>query len=293
MPIRVQCPQCRAEFQVNEKFAGKKGPCPKCKNTIEIPRGESVATPAPAAKTATSTPAASKAAAATKSAAPSKAAPSDKPSPASKSAPAAKAAPVAPPAKPAPVKEKVVIHEPDMGSIKAGSADAKTPQRHIRPIAREEVRLTRVQWILLGAAIIAPMALAYGLGGMFRENMLLRGVGLWLMAFPAAIGGYAVLRDDELEPYRGRSLWVRTLFCTLVYFGLWVVYWYLPLDIKLSAMNWLFLGPPIFLVGAAVPTVCYDLDYGSSLGHYGFYLVVCLTLGHLAGIEGPWIGVKL
>lgn len=268
MPIRVQCPQCRAEFQVNEKFAGKKGPCPKCKNTIEIPRGEPAAPPPADAKTAKRAPVASKA------------------------APTTQAAPAAPPTVPAPSKEKVVIHEPDMGSIRAGSPDAKTPQRHIRPIAREDVRLSRGQWILLGAAIVVPMALAHALGEWLRENMLLRGAGLWLMAFPAAIGGYAVLRDDELEPYRGRSLWLRTLCCTLVYFGLWVVYGYLPLDIKLSAMNWLFLGPPIFLVGAAVPTVCYDLDYGSSLGHYGFYLVVCLILGHLAGIDGPWIGVK-
>jgi hypothetical protein len=37
MPIPVICPSCHARFQVSEKFAGKEGPCPKCKNKIKVP----------------------------------------------------------------------------------------------------------------------------------------------------------------------------------------------------------------------------------------------------------------
>jgi len=37
MPIAVTCPKCLTRFSVSEKFAGKKGPCPKCKNEITIP----------------------------------------------------------------------------------------------------------------------------------------------------------------------------------------------------------------------------------------------------------------
>lgn len=37
MPISVICPGCKARFSVSEKFAGKQGPCPKCKQTIKIP----------------------------------------------------------------------------------------------------------------------------------------------------------------------------------------------------------------------------------------------------------------
>lgn len=37
MAIDVICPGCHARFQVSEKFAGKKGPCPKCKVPITIP----------------------------------------------------------------------------------------------------------------------------------------------------------------------------------------------------------------------------------------------------------------
>jgi hypothetical protein len=37
MPISVVCPSCKARFQVSDKFAGKHGPCPKCKAPITIP----------------------------------------------------------------------------------------------------------------------------------------------------------------------------------------------------------------------------------------------------------------
>lgn len=37
MAIDVTCPGCHTRFQVSEKFAGKKGPCPKCKAVIQVP----------------------------------------------------------------------------------------------------------------------------------------------------------------------------------------------------------------------------------------------------------------
>lgn len=48
MAIDVVCTGCHARFQVSEKFAGKKGPCPKCKTIITIPaRKEEVVIHAP------------------------------------------------------------------------------------------------------------------------------------------------------------------------------------------------------------------------------------------------------
>jgi hypothetical protein len=38
MAILVVCQSCKTRFQVNEKFAGKQGPCPKCKAVITIPK---------------------------------------------------------------------------------------------------------------------------------------------------------------------------------------------------------------------------------------------------------------
>lgn len=37
MPIQVTCQKCHKRFSVNEKFAGKSGPCPSCKTVIKIP----------------------------------------------------------------------------------------------------------------------------------------------------------------------------------------------------------------------------------------------------------------
>ena len=40
MPIQVTCPGCHARFKVSDQHAGKKGPCPKCKGEIQVPRKE-------------------------------------------------------------------------------------------------------------------------------------------------------------------------------------------------------------------------------------------------------------
>lgn len=37
MPIPVICPGCNARFTVSDQFAGRTGPCPKCKQPITIP----------------------------------------------------------------------------------------------------------------------------------------------------------------------------------------------------------------------------------------------------------------
>ena len=40
MAIHVVCPDCHARFKVSEQYAGKKGPCPKCKAEITVPLQE-------------------------------------------------------------------------------------------------------------------------------------------------------------------------------------------------------------------------------------------------------------
>lgn len=37
MPISVLCPGCKTRFSVSDQFAGKEGPCPKCKTKIKVP----------------------------------------------------------------------------------------------------------------------------------------------------------------------------------------------------------------------------------------------------------------
>ncbi len=40
MPINVVCPGCLKRFQVGDRFAGLKGPCPNCNTVINIPKAE-------------------------------------------------------------------------------------------------------------------------------------------------------------------------------------------------------------------------------------------------------------
>ena len=48
VPLTVVCPGCKKRFTVSEKFAGQKGPCPKCKQEITIPAlGDEVVVHAP------------------------------------------------------------------------------------------------------------------------------------------------------------------------------------------------------------------------------------------------------
>ena len=49
MSIRVTCPGCHTRFNVSDKFAGRDGPCPKCRVTIRIPdKSQEVVIHAPA-----------------------------------------------------------------------------------------------------------------------------------------------------------------------------------------------------------------------------------------------------
>jgi hypothetical protein len=49
MSILVVCPGCHKRFSVSDQFAGKTGPCPQCKTTIQVPKkGDEVVVHAPA-----------------------------------------------------------------------------------------------------------------------------------------------------------------------------------------------------------------------------------------------------
>lgn len=43
MAILVVCPGCTSRFTVSDQFAGRTGPCPKCKKPITVPRPEAQA----------------------------------------------------------------------------------------------------------------------------------------------------------------------------------------------------------------------------------------------------------
>jgi hypothetical protein len=274
MPIAVTCPSCKAKFTVSEKFAGKQGPCPKCKAPITIPKAEAKPGAPSTAKTA---------------------APAAKPgSPAAK--PAATVKPGAPgakgagptPAKPAPAPApEVVIHEPEAGGPKNVSGRPTT-----KPLARRETRFEWVPALMISGSVFVSLAAAWILRGQLEKLVWLRGAGLLLLSPPIAVAGYSFLRDDELEPYRGRWLWIRASICGLVYLAMWGAYLLVPADATAEAWGWIIVGPPFFLVGAGAAYATLDLDFGNAFFHYCFYLLLTLLLGAAAGLAMPWAGIS-
>jgi hypothetical protein len=234
MPIAVVCPTCKAEFKVSEKFAGKQGPCPKCKAPITIP-----------------------------------------------AAPAGAAA--APP--------EVKIHAPDAADAPAGKGKGKAAPGSLKPLVREETKLRPIALVGIVLAIAATVAGAWFGSEILKDMLAVRVAALLVVSIPTAAAGYTFLRNDELEPYRGLSLWLRSSICALIYTALWCGFYFIPPDLSHSAVNWFFLAPPFALVGAGVAFGCYDLDFGSGFFHYGFYLLVTLGLGAAAGLQMPWTGV--
>lgn len=47
MAINVICPGCHARFKVSDQYAGREGPCPKCKSKIKIPKPDDIQIHAP------------------------------------------------------------------------------------------------------------------------------------------------------------------------------------------------------------------------------------------------------
>lgn len=282
MPILVTCPGCKAQFNVSDKFAGKQGPCPKCKAVISIPKGNAPPQPPPVA--------------ATKAGA----------------APAAKGPAPPLPAKPAagPPPE-VKIHAPDEVSQ---LGKTKTSAASLKPLTRIDARLTPRLMVVVGG-LTAALFVAAWFGGRFvqsppplatdqeaneeliaarRMEMLpiygLRGLGLLLIGWPIVLAGYAVLRDDELEPYRGGDLRRRMWICLAVYIGVWGAYALVPADLLQEPIILGAMVPMLLLPAAVAAYFCFDLDYLGSAIHTSFFFLVTLLLGATAGLPMPWSG---
>ncbi len=223
MPISVVCSSCKARFSVSEKFAGKKGPCPKCKAVITVPEV---------------------------------------------------------------VAEEIKIHEPEQ--FASGGKDAKG-RPVSKPIARRETKLTGAQIAGIVGAIVVVFAVALLLRGVANKLPIVV-VGLVIISPALVAAGYTFLRDDELEPYRGRALLVRAGLCAIAYAALWGAYYPLPAYgiVTGEPWQWLFVAPAFIALGAAVAWGCLDLDFGSAAMHYCFFLVVTLLLRAALGLPPLW-----
>ena len=217
MPILVVCTNCRTRFQVSEKFAGKQGPCPKCKALITVPAAG----------------------------------------------------------------EEVKVHAP--AEFESGGKDAKG-RPVLKPIEREETKVKPAVVAAIVAGVIGVFVGAYVLGQADEPpHTAILAVGLALVAPPVVLGAYTVLRDQELEAYRGMELLVRVAICSAVYALMWGAFPFLYDRIEDNVL-WIPYIAVFVIIGTLTSMYSLDLDTGSAVFHYGFFLVTTILLRMIIGL---------
>jgi hypothetical protein len=230
MSIVVVCPGCLKSFKVSDRFAGKSGPCPSCKRTLQIPTKE----------------------------------------------------------------EEVKVHEPEAF---AGGGKSTTGKLVTKPIDRVNAKLRPMTTTLIAAATVLVL-LATWFGrclGAFEcckvfDIPLAAILGLLLVSPPLTVAAYEMLRDDELEPYRGKALCLRASGCGLAYAALWGVFALLASRGVITGewWNWIVVLLPFVPIGGLAATGAFDLEFGDGVFHYAFYLLATGLLRWIAGMKWIW-----
>lgn len=178
------------------------------------------------------------------------------------------------------LNEQVVVHAPESFGPKTKSGEAV-----LKPISRKETKVGGKTWGLIAAGIVVILAGAWWLRDPEgNQPWWLLGIGSLVVALPVVRTGYAFLRDDELDPYRGADLWVRVAVVSALYAATWAaVTWLPPLagyDESLDLLGGTIVVGLALAFGTAVSYFALDLDVGPAFFHYAYYLgvTVCLRL---------------
>ena len=224
MSIRVTCNKCHTRFNVSEKFAGKEGPCPKCKTKIRVPM------------------------------------PTD----------------------------EVRIEAPKT----KGPTDTEG-RAIVAPILRQETVLSSVQITMLVAGLIGFLVLAFGMrfAGLEDGSQLwsvILGIGALLLAVPLTFVTYHIIRNNDLEPFRGFELWKRVAICGAVFAVTWFA---LPAAAyafrgQYFIGSWALASVAMFAAGAIASMGCFEFDWLLGVVHYGLYFAVAVVGRFLAGLPG-------
>ena len=182
--------------------------------------------------------------------------------------------------------EEVVIHAPEEFGPKDSGGRAV-----LKPIEREEANTSPVVIAGIVAAVIGTIAAAFVVGKVMSGE---DGVPAWILAVgalllgpPVAVAGYALLRDSELQPHRGVTLWVRAAICGLVYALLWGAYYYVKVQLfegDLEVFHLVFIAPVVLAIGGLVSMACFELEYTNGVMHCGIYVLITVMLRALMGM---------
>ena len=183
--------------------------------------------------------------------------------------------------------EEVVIHAPDDFGPKDASGRGV-----LKPLEREETAASPVMIVGIVAAVLVTLIVAFVVGRMYADApdgvpVAWLAAGAVVLGPPLALAAYAMLRDQELEPHRGASLWMRCLVCGLIYALLWGVYAFVKMQLfegEVEVFQLVFIAPALVAAGGIAGLACLELDYTSGCLHYGIYLLVTGLLRLLMGL---------
>jgi hypothetical protein len=189
--------------------------------------------------------------------------------------------------------EQVVIHAPEDYGPKT-----TTGQAVFKPITRTEVNLQLPQIAAIVGSVLVVLIGAIILRLAFPDKhsvqfQVLMGLCAALLGPPLAFAAYTFLRDDELEPYRGTEVLLRSLACGLVYAAIWGAYWYVfyyfnPKPPTGWQPSWGIMAavvPIMVAIGAFAAQASFELELATGALHYATYLIATVLLRVI--IMGP------
>jgi hypothetical protein len=180
------------------------------------------------------------------------------------------------------------IHAPE--EFEQGGRDTSN-KLVLKPIAREEIKFNPLvaAYIVSIAAVMFTGAFYGGNLGLFKDNLFITAASLALISPLLAMAGYALLYDEELEPYKGIEFFIRSAICGLIYTLFWGVFASISAVVLTGEVwNWVFIAPPFLAAGAMVSATLLDLEFGNGLLHYSFYLIITIILRWAAGMDWIW-----
>jgi len=182
--------------------------------------------------------------------------------------------------------EEVKVHAP---TEFAGGGRSRTGELITKPIARVQSKLQPVATAAIVGGVLAVLLITWVAGEMIQSSFAVRAIGLLLVSPPLVLAGYSFLRNEDLEPYRGTSLYVRAAVCSLAYLVLWGIYAYVaPAMLTGELWEWMFVVPPFLVTGGLIALACLDLDFGNGFFHYTFYVLASILLRWVAGMGWLW-----
>ncbi len=276
MAIDVICAACKTRFQVSDKFAGKQGPCPKCKAIITVPsKKDEVVIHAPEVS-----------------------GPKD-----------SKGMFVLKPL----TRTEARLSQLNIGIIVGSVVLLLLVSLVLRIAYRKDLQMpaaaaqgtkggppktkegTPAATDKNSKEKAKPGETAPKVGITVPTSLqIILALGAILLAPVIAFAGYTFLRNDELEPYRGTALYIRLLIISAAYPMMWGIYWALfgyfsdNFEGGPPLMALAMVVPLLILAGAFVAHTTFDIEYGTALLHCCMYLSATVLLRLIIGLPPHW-----